>query len=81
MSTAQIRQLDTFRQHFPGGASGKEHTCQGRRRKRHRFDPWFGKIPWKRAWQATPVFLPGEYPWTEEPGRLQPMGSQRTGRN
>ena len=24
------------------------------------FDPWVGKIPWRRAWQATPVFLPGE---------------------
>ena len=32
------------------------------------FDPWVGKIPWRRAWQATPVFLPGESPWTEEPG-------------
>ena len=27
---------------------------------RRRFDPWIGKIPWRRAWQATPVFLPGE---------------------
>ena len=24
------------------------------------FDPWVGKIPWKRKWQPTPVFLPGE---------------------
>ena len=24
------------------------------------FDPWVGKIPWRRAWQPTPVFLPGE---------------------
>ena len=28
------------------------------------------KIPWRRAWQPTPVFLPGESPWTEEPGGL-----------
>ena len=28
---------------------------------RHRFDPWIGKIPWKREWQPTPVFLPGEF--------------------
>ena len=28
---------------------------------------------------ATPVFLPGESPWTEEPGRLQFIGSQRVG--
>ena len=38
---------------------------------------WVGKIPWRRAWQSTPVFLPGEYPWTEEPGRLQSKRSQR----
>ena len=25
------------------------------------FDAWVGKIPWRRAWQPTPVFLPGEY--------------------
>ena len=30
------------------------------RLRRHRFDPWVGKIPWRRAWQSTPVFLPGE---------------------
>ena len=30
---------------FPGGTSGKEPTCQSRRCKRHRFDPWVGKIP------------------------------------
>ena len=33
--------------------------------------------PWRRAWWPTPVFLPGESPWTEEPGRLQSIGSQR----
>ena len=27
---------------------------------RHRFDPWAGKIPWRRKWQPTPVFMPGE---------------------
>ena len=29
--------------------------------KRHWFKSWTGKIPWKRAWQPTPVFLPGEF--------------------
>ena len=33
--------------------------------------------PWKREWQPTSVFLPGEYHRPEEPGRLQSMGSQR----
>ena len=47
-------------QGFPGGASGKEPACQCRRRKRHRFNPWVGKIPWRRKWQPTPVFLPRE---------------------
>ena len=42
---------------FPGGTSGKEHACQCRR---HRFSPWVGKISWRRAWQPTPIFLPGE---------------------
>ena len=45
--------------------------------RRPRFDPWVGKIPWRRAWQPTLVFLPGESSWTEEPGGLQTMGSQR----
>ena len=35
--------------------------------------------PWRRTKQPTPVFLPGGSPWTEEPGRLQSMGSQRVG--
>ena len=34
------------------------------------FSSWVGMIPWRRAWQPTPVFLPGESPWTEEPGGL-----------
>ena len=40
--------------------SGKESTCQGRRCKRHRFDPWVRKITWRRKCQPTPVFLPRE---------------------
>ena len=55
---------------FPGGTevhnlpvnpreagSIKLSSCQC---KRCRFDPWVGKIPWRRKWQPTPVFLPGE---------------------
>ena len=45
---------------FPGGTSGKEPACQCRRPKSGRFDPWVRKIPWRRAWQSTPVFLLGE---------------------
>ena len=45
---------------FSGGTSGKEPICQFKRHKRQWFDPWVGKIPWRRAWQPTLVFLPGE---------------------
>ena len=47
---------------FPGGASGKEPTSQCRRYKKCGFDAWVRKIPWRRTWQSTPVFLPGEFP-------------------
>ena len=72
---------------FPGGTNDKELVCQCRRHKSCRFDPWFGKIPWRRAWQPTPAFLPGEshgqrslgaavhgvaQSWT----RLKPLGIQ-----
>ena len=45
---------------FTAGSSGKESACQYRRFKRLRINPWVRKIPWRRAWQPTPVFLPGE---------------------
>ena len=45
---------------FPGGASGKEPTCQCRRNKKFGLDPWVEKIAWRKAWQITLVFLLGE---------------------
>ena len=41
---------------FPGGSEGKECLQCGR----PGFDPWVEKIPWRRKWQSTPVFLPRE---------------------
>ena len=38
---------------LPGGASGKEPTCLCKRHKRHGFDPWVRKIPWRKAWKPT----------------------------
>ena len=52
LSTAQCKA-------FPGGARGKA-AYQRRRQKRCELDSWVGKIPWRRAWQPTPGFLPGE---------------------
>ena len=42
---------------FPGAASGKEPSCKNRRHKRSRFYYWAGKIPCRRAWLTTSVFL------------------------
>ena len=53
------------------GVWSSPYTCQCRRPKRCGFDPWVGKIPWRRAQQPTPVFLPGES------HGLQSIGLQR----
>ena len=45
---------------LPRWCSGKEHTDQCRRCKRHGFNLWVRKISWRRKWQPTPVFLPGK---------------------
>ena len=42
---------------FPGGTSSKETSRQG---STYGFNPWVRKIPWRRKWQLTPIFLPGE---------------------
>ena len=54
---------------FPGGSVGKKSICSVG-------DPDLipglgGSPPWRSTWQPTPLFLPREFPWTEEPGRLQ----------
>ena len=45
---------------LPRWLSGKEPACQCRRCRRCVFDPWVGKISWRRKWQPTPVFLSGK---------------------
>ena len=42
---------------FTGGSDSKASVCNVRQSG---FNPWVGKIPWRRKWQPTPVFLPGE---------------------
>ena len=46
---------------LPRWHSGKESACQSRRHRRHGFQPWVGKIAWRRKWQSTPAFLPGKF--------------------
>ena len=45
---------------FPGGPVVKDSACQCRRHKRFGFNPWVGMIPWRRKWQPTLLFLPGQ---------------------
>ena len=54
-SMSEVRQMG-----LPRWLSGKETACQGSRCRRHEFGSWVGKIPWRRKWQPTPVFLLGE---------------------
>ena len=61
MMRVEIRVSHRSRKGLPRWLSGKESGCQCSRHKRCRYDPWVGKIPWKRKWQHTPVFLPGEF--------------------
>ena len=55
---------------FPRRLSSKESACQCRRCG---FNPWIMKIPWRRKWQPTPIFLLEKSHWPEEPSRLQYM--------
>ena len=50
---------------FPGGASGKEPTCQCRKCKRHGFNPWVGKIPLEEGMATHSSILAWRIPWTE----------------
>ena len=65
---------------FPGGASAKEPTCPCRRHRRCEFDPWVWKIPWRRAWQPTPVFLPGESRGQRSMAGYSPHGCKKLDR-
>ena len=42
---------------LPQWHRGKEYACQDTRHKRHGLDPLVWKIPCRRKWQPTPVFL------------------------
>ena len=50
----------TYSRGFSGGTIGKDPTSQCKRHKRRGFGPWVRKIPWRRAWEPTLVFLPEE---------------------
>ena len=60
---------------FPGGSDSKSVCLQCRRPG---FNPWVGKIPWRRKWHPTPVFLPGKFHGRRSlAGYVQSMGLQK----
>ena len=61
---------------FPDGAGGKEPANAGGAGDTGLI-LYIGKIPWRRAGQPKASILAWRVPWTEEPGGLQSMGSQR----
>ena len=63
-----------YRIGLPRWLKGEESACQCRRCG---FHPWVRKIPWRRKWQPTPVFLSGKSPWTGGPGGLRSIGWQK----
>ena len=63
---------------FPCGSSGKEPVCQCRRLKKRGFEPWVRKIPWRRAWKSTPVFLPGECHGQRSLAGCSPQGHKQS---
>ena len=79
-SFAQSCQMINYRDlsGLPGGTSGKETTCQCRR---HRFNPWVRKIPWRRKWQPTLVFSPEKSHGRRSLGVYTPWGCKRVGDN
>ena len=60
---------------FPGGSDGTEPS------ERPLFDPWVGKIPWRRRWQPTPVFLPGEFHGQRSLTGYSPWGCKESDTN
>ena len=64
---------------LPRWLSGKESACQCRKCGKCLFDPWIGKIPWRREMKIYSSVLACIILQTEEHDRLQSMGSQRVG--
>ena len=63
---------------FPSGTVIKNPPGNADRRKRCRFNPWVGNIPWRRKWQSTPVFLPRKSHGQRSPVGYSPLGCKES---
>ena len=76
MENLNTMQIGTFTSDgLPWWLSGKESSC-----RRHGFKPGI-KIPWRREWQPTPVFLPGEFHGQRSQAGGSSWGHKRSGHN
>ena len=63
---------------FPRELGGKEFICQYKSHRRCKFDPWVWKIPWRRKWQSTLVFLSGEFHRQRSLAGYSPRGGKES---
>ena len=63
---------------FPHGAVIENTPANTRDAGDWGFDPWVGKIPWRRKWQPTPVFLPGNLHGQGSLASYSPRGHSQT---
>ena len=73
----QVAKVNWVKTNFfglPRWHSGKESAWQCKRCRRHGSDPWIRKIPGRRNWQPSPLFLPGESHGQTKHACLSPSG-------
>ena len=79
-SLPHTHHLEQTQNRLPRWVSGDESICQCRTRRKCRCDPWVGKVPWRRQWQPTAVFLPGESHGQRSLAGYSPWGCKESDR-
>ena len=75
-----VKQITNENTGFPAGSVvKKKKICLQWWRCKCGFDPWVGKIPWRRKWQPTPVFLPGKSHGQRSLTGYSPLGCRQSG--
>ena len=79
ISVTRFKKDNKSRINTQSNAIAEEPACPCRRGKRRGLNPWVGKIPWRRKWQPTPVFLPGESHGQRSLAGYSPWGGKESG--
>ena len=78
LKVTQLIRKRSFILRLPRWLNGKEAPYQCRRHRRYRFNPWVRKIPWRREWQSTPIFLPGKFHGQRSMAGFRPWGQKES---